>query len=182
METQRVSWRGAGLLALLSIIPCTVASGDTDEAVGRPESPALTEGQTAGNWSLVTPTGKTLTFYEDSGDKPSVIIFWATWCPVCRKVMPELANLQAALPEGSANFYALNIAEDGDPVAYFAEHGYKFKLLLRADDVAKEYGMYNTPRILVVDRNRVVRYTLKKGWSLETLPTDLSQALERSRS
>jgi len=182
METQRVSWWAIGLLALLSVVHFTVASGDTDEAVGRPEPPALTEGQTAGNWSLATPTGKTMTFYEDSADKPSVIIFWATWCPACRKVLPELADLQASLPAGSANFYALNIAEDGDPVAYFAEHGYQFKLLLKADDVAKEYGMFGTPRVLVVDGNRVVRYTLKKGTSLEQLLTDLRETLERSRS
>jgi len=182
METQRVSWRVVGLLTLLSVIHCTVASGDADEAVGRPEPPALTEGQTAGNWSLATPTGTTVSFYEDSNDKPSVIIFWATWCPACRMVMPELAKLQASLPEGSANFYALNIAEDGDPVAYFAEHEYKFRLLLGADDVAKEYGMFGTPRILVVDRHRVVRYTLKKGTSLEQLLIDLKEVVERSTS
>lgn len=182
MNTRHGGWRVAGLLALLSVIHCSVASDGTDQAVGRPETPALTEGQTADNWSLATPTGTTVSFYEDSGDKPSVIIFWATWCPSCRKVMPELAKLQASLPEGSANFYALNIAEDGDPVAYFAEHDYKFKLLLGADDVAKRYGMFGTPRILVVDRDRVVRYTLKKGTSLEQLLIDLREVVERSKS
>lgn len=182
MEIQRLSWRAAGLLALLSVIHCAVASGDTDEAASRPESPALTVGQKAGDWSLATPAGTTVSFYEDSGDKPSVVIFWATWCPACRKVMPELARLQASLPEGSANFYALNIAEDGDPVAYFAENDYKFRLLLNADDVAKGYGMFGTPRILVVDGGKVVRYTIKKGTSLEQLLTDVREALERSSS
>ena len=96
--------------------------------------------------------------------------------------MPELAKVQASLREGSANFYALNIAEDGDPVACFAEHDHKFKVLLNADDVAKGYGMFGTPRILVVDSKRVVRYTLKKGTSLEQLLVHLRAVLEELKS
>ena len=55
-------------------------------------------------------------------------------------------------------------------------------MMLNADDVAKGYGMFGTPRILVVDGGKVVRYTIKKGTSLEQLLTDVREALERSSS
>lgn len=178
MKTQRASWWTASLLALPAAVYCGAAGGEADKTASPPEPPPLTVGQTAGDWSLSTPSGRTVSFYEDSGDKASVIIFWATWCPVCRKWLPELAKLQASLPEGSANFYALNIAEDGDPVAYFASNGYKFQLLLKAEDVAKEYGMFGTPRVLVVDSDKVVSYALGKGTSIEQLIADLRAILK----
>ena len=174
------SWHAAGLLAFLASIYCAFATGNTNDSADPPRSPAITIGDTASDWSLVTPAGKTVSFYEDSGARPSVLIFWATWCPACRKVMPELAKLQSSLPEGSANFYALNVKEDGDPVAYFSEQNYGFELLLNADDVAKDYGMFGTPRILVVDGNKVVRYTRRKGTSLEQTLVDVREALEHS--
>jgi thiol-disulfide isomerase/thioredoxin len=138
-----------------------------------PDAGMLQVGEQAGNWSLQTPAGETLSFYEHSGDRPSLILFWATWCPICGKLMPELAKLQASLPEGSVNFYALNVSEDGDPVAYFKEHGYRFHLLLNADDVEDLYGTFGTPRLFLVDGNKIVRYTLKATTSREELVTDL---------
>jgi cytochrome c biogenesis protein CcmG/thiol:disulfide interchange protein DsbE len=126
---------------------------------------------------MQTPAGETISFYEHSGDRPSLILFWATWCPSCRKLMPELATLQASLPEGSVNFYALNVSEDGDPVAYFKEHGYRFHLLLNADDVEDLYGTFGTPRLILVDGSKIVRYTLKATTSQEELMNDLRASL-----
>lgn len=116
-------------------------------------------GETAQDWTLQTPAGESVVFYETSGDKPSVLLFWATWCPYCQKLMPVLADLQATLPPGTANFYALNVFEDGDPVAFFADHGYEFELLLKADEIAEKYGVVATPGIVVVDVDNTVIYS-----------------------
>lgn len=137
----------------------------------------LQVGDRAGNWALQTPTGETISFHEHSGDRPSVILFWATWCPSCVKLMPELARLQASLPEASVNFYALNVNEDGDPVAYFKENGYRFHLLLNADDVEASYGTFGTPRLFLVDGDKTVSYTLKTATSREKLLADLRAIL-----
>lgn len=178
---KRFFWsRGAKAVYAIAGVAFVVVAGWVAYRINFPDAGMLQVGERADNWSLQTPAGETVSFYEHSIDRPSLILFWATWCPVCRKMMPELAKLQASLPEGSVNFYALNVSEDGDPVAYFKEHGYRFHLLLNADHVEDLYGTFGTPRIFLVDGNKIVRYTLKANTSLEELMTDLRASLAAS--
>jgi len=157
---KRFFWsRGAKIVYAIVGIAFLSAASWVAYRVNFPDAGMLKVGARAGNWSLETPAGETLSFYEHSGGRPSLILFWATWCGSCAKLMPELARLQASLPEGSVNFYALNVSEDGDPVAYFKKHGYQFNLLLKADDVEDAYGTFGTPRLFLVDGAQTVRYT-----------------------
>ena len=134
-------------------------------------------GETARNWNLQTPAGDSVVFYETSGNKPSVLIFWATSCPYCQALMPVLADLQATLPTGIANFYALNIFEDGDPVAFFADHEYEFELLLNADEIADEYGVFATPGIMLIDVDNTVLYSRLGTGSPDAIAEDLRTIL-----
>jgi thiol-disulfide isomerase/thioredoxin len=175
---KRIFWsRGAKAVYTIVGLTFVALAGWVAYRINFPDVGMLQVGQQAGNWSLQTPAGETISFYEHSGDRPSVILFWATSCPSCRKLMPKLATLQASLPEGSVNFYALNVSEDGDPVAYFKEHGYRFHLLLNADDVEDLYGTFGTPRLILVDGSKIVRYTLKATTSQEELMNDLRASL-----
>jgi len=146
-----------------------------------PDAMMVDVGRKADDWTLSTPSGRALSFYANSGDRPSVILFWATWCPSCRKLMPALEELKASLPAGSANFYALNVHEEGDPEAYMRQHGYDFELLLEAEGVAKQYGMYGIPRVVLVDPDKTVRYTLRRGTSDEQVVEDLRWLLKTRR-
>lgn len=66
------------------------------------------------------------------------------------------ALYQEFAPRG-VHFYAMNIWEDGDAVAYFATHGYHLPLFLAADLVAEDYGVAGTPAIIVVDGDLGIR-------------------------
>ncbi|MDZ7643997.1 MAG: TlpA disulfide reductase family protein [Woeseiaceae bacterium] len=52
--------------------------------------------------------------------KPTVMVFWATWCPYCKAFMPYLAEIQRDYGEDSINVVLINHKERGagDPVAY----------------------------------------------------------------
>ena len=116
------------------------------------------------DWALVDSDGITVNFYEHSANRPAVLIFWATWCPHCRALMPYLERLRKEFAP-AVNFYALNVWEDSDPVAHMADNGYEFHLLLDADAVAKTYGITGTPGLIVVDENRGVIYVHRSGTS-----------------
>lgn len=119
--------------------------------------------QTVPDWTLESAGGEAVNFTTHSAGRPAVLLFWATWCPYCRDLMPELEAVRAEFAIRDVRFYALNIWEEGDPVAYMREHGYGFELLLDADPVAAQYGVKGTPGLLVVDAARRVVYVRTSG-------------------
>jgi thiol-disulfide isomerase/thioredoxin len=99
------------------------------------------------SWSLQTAAGDTVNF-PDQRDGPAILLFWASWCPYCKLLMPELQAIAAEYP-GELSIYAINFRDDGDPAAYLQEHGYTFTLLLDGGAVAEQYGIHGTPGLLI---------------------------------
>jgi cytochrome c biogenesis protein CcmG/thiol:disulfide interchange protein DsbE len=130
------------------------------------------------NWSLLDASGENINFYDDAQGRPAVLLFWATWCPYCRALMPYLESLRQEFSDRGVRFYALNIWEDADPIAYMREKNFGFRLMLEADDVAKEYGIKGTPGLIAVDARRKIIYQRRSGTSPEQVETELMNALE----
>src|SRR5690606_39321373 len=100
-------------------------------------SEPLNVGSTAPDWSLKTKEGETLSYYEDSDNKVSIILFWATWCPYCATLMPHLEVVYRKYRSKGLKFYAIDIFEDGklNPVEYFDDREFSYTLLLDGDEV-----------------------------------------------
>jgi thiol-disulfide isomerase/thioredoxin len=120
-------------------------------------------GDDAPDWSLKSPAGAQVNFYADSKDQISVILFWATWCPYCRELMPHIQAVADEFKGKPVRFYALNVWEDSDPVAHMQQHGFTFSLLLAAERAADEFGVKGTPGLFVVDKSHVIRYMRVSG-------------------
>jgi hypothetical protein len=93
--------------------------------------------------------------------------------------MPHLDKLCAEFAPADVRFYALNIWEDGDPIAYVSEKDYGFQVLLAADDVAQDYGVKGTPAVIAVDADRRVIYVRKLGASPAQVTDDLRTVLKK---
>ena len=120
-------------------------------------------GDTVSDWTLPDSSGKKLNYYEDSAAKVSVLLFWATWCPFCRSLMPHLQEVANVYGDKPVRFYALNVWEENDPAEHMRERGFTFTLLLDADAVAEKYNVRGTPGLLVVDRKHRVLYKRLSG-------------------
>jgi len=88
-----------------------------------------------------------------------VYLFWASWCPYCRALMPHLQSLEDEFGS-EVTIYALNFRDQQDPAAYLGEHGFDFVLLPQADDVAEKWGVQGTPGLFIVDRGGRIRFNL----------------------
>jgi len=86
-------------------------------------------------------------------------LFWASWCPYCKALMPHLQSIQIEYGD-DVRIYALNIRDDEDPVAFMQEHGYDFVLLPNADPVMALYGVRSTPGVFLVDQGGNIRFNL----------------------
>jgi peroxiredoxin len=94
-------------------------------------------------------------------NKPTLLIFWATWCPPCRA---ELAHLQEGVIDvfGDAiNVLPLSRGEKREVVEeYIAKMGYTFAVGL--DSEQKAYNRYASnyiPRCFVIDTDGTVLYS-----------------------
>lgn len=105
----------------------------------------------APDWSLDAEDGARVDFHVDARGAPAVLFFWASWCPHCGRALPVMERLYQEFAPRGVHFYALNVWEDGDAVAYFRDHGYHLPLFLAADLVAEDYGIEGTPGIVVTD-------------------------------
>ncbi len=128
-----------------------------------PTANALQVGDKAPNWILEAAEGGPIAYYQNSENQYSVLFFWATWCPYCQALMPEMTKLQHTLKNKPVNFYGLNLWEDADPEAYLREKGLSMKLLLGAENVADRYGVKGTPGVFLVAPNHEILYMRKAG-------------------
>ena len=109
-------------------------------------------------------TGKTYTLSEFQGKKVVMLEFWATWCDICKREMPNLVKLandwrpkgfeilSVVLPSGNVN----------DIKKIITEKKLNYPALLDADlSVAtKLYGLAGPiPLKVVIDHKGVIRYS-----------------------
>lgn len=120
-------------------------------------------GEMVSDWTLSDSSGEKLNYYQNSEGKVSVLLFWATWCPYCRSLMPHLQEVANVHKDKPIRFYALNIWEEDDPVSYMKDRGFTFKLLLAAEVVADKYDVRGTPGLFVVDKDHRVLYKRLSG-------------------
>lgn len=83
-----------------------------------------------------------------------LVNFWATWCPPCRREMPNLDAIAAHFPD---DVVVLSISEDQDPLKvgeFLGGISYHPVVLLDSDSkVGQEFHVDGIPRTFVFDRN-----------------------------
>ena len=103
--------------------------------------------------------------FEDAEGQPRSLLdfhgkivllnIWATWCVPCRKEMPTLERLHAALGGPDFEVVALSIDRSTDAIRkFFAEIGIQ-KLAIYRDSSAKamrQLGVVGLPTTLLIDR------------------------------
>jgi cytochrome c biogenesis protein CcmG, thiol:disulfide interchange protein DsbE len=102
--------------------------------------------------------GNAVRFDPDHRSKPAVLLFWATWCPYCEALMPNLQKVYEAAGAKNLDVYAIDIKEDGDPIATLKKRGQTFTLVLEGDPIADQYHVKGTPGLFLVDAKGVIVY------------------------
>ncbi len=124
------------------------------------KSEPLQEGSAALDFSLETWTGDALQLYNNNG-KPTLINFWASWCPPCKKEMPHIQEAYEQYHD-DLNFFMINLTFNDNLEAmnrYIEENEFTFPVLLdKTGDVTKEYEVMAIPTTYIVDANNVITH------------------------
>ncbi|MBO7198776.1 MAG: TlpA family protein disulfide reductase [Alistipes sp.] len=136
-------------------------------------------GDVAPDFSVVMLDGSNVTLSALQG-KPTLLIFWATWCPPCRE---ELAHLQEGVIDvygDKINVLPVSRGEKHEVVEeYITKMGYTFAVGLDGEQEAyRKYATNYIPRCFVIDSNGTVVYS-GVGYD-ESIAGEVKAALDKS--
>ena len=114
------------------------------------EQKAVEDNSYQGTDWLLKNTEDTEIRLSDYQGKPVILVFWATWCPYCKKLLPGIAKLHEKYHTKGLTVFAVNIKEDWQPKTYWRNHDYQFDALLNGDDVAELYNVRGTPAVVFI--------------------------------
>ncbi len=106
------------------------------------------------DFTLTDLQGKTWTLKDMKG-KVVLVNFWATWCPPCRKEMPDLESLYNRFKDQGFVILAISEDEETPKVAPFiAEHKITYPILLDpGSKVNNLFQVEGIPKSFVYDRD-----------------------------
>ena len=126
---------------------------------------AIESGDVAPAWNATDFSGDAVTFPAMIDGKPTVLIFWATWCGYCKAFMPYLAGIQRDYGAQEINIVAINAREkgEGDPAAYVKGLGFSLTAIADGDAIADDYGVQFIPGLMIADTNGDIAWI--RGWT-----------------
>ena len=101
-------------------------------------------------------------------DKPMLIYFWATWCPICSVTSP---NINSLYQEDNKDYEIITIAmQSGNPSeikAYLNENEFSFPVLNDTfGELANKFRVKGVPTFYILDKNRNV-VSVERGYTSE---------------
>lgn len=115
--------------------------------------------------NLTDLNGKTVSSADIKKDeKITIISFWATWCPPCKK---ELNNISEEYTDWQKKYNLKVVAISIDDIKssnkikpYMDEHHWNFQVLLDiSQDLKRALNIQNVPFTLLLDKNGKIVYT-----------------------
>ena len=100
--------------------------------------------------------------------QPTLVVFWASWCPVCQVELPKLHTLFDKVKGRGLQVLAIGFADEEHKIRrYVQSHSaiFDFPVLYDPQDaVAKRFGVVGTPTIYLINRSGGIEYVT---WLIE---------------
>lgn len=147
------------VLSLVIIVSIIIVSGNGIEArsnkiISENILAVEKDGDKAPNFSLKSVDDKTVKLSDYKG-KIVIIDFWATWCPPCRRGIPDLISIQK---EFKKDVVVIGISLDRDKTikdvpGFVKEYGINYPVVYGDDKVVVDYGgIRSIPTSFVIDK------------------------------
>lgn len=126
------------------------------------------------DFSVNSLTGEKTTL-SDAGSDYFLVVFWATWCPHCTRLLPDLSKIY--FPESKNKFQILAISLDDEPSdleAFLKEGDYKFSVVCDykkwKGELVQLLDIYATPTMFLLNKDRTI---LAKPTTFDELKAEL---------
>jgi peroxiredoxin len=134
---------------------------------------------------LTTLDGDTIALEAQKGSV-LLINFWATWCPPCRKEIPDLVDLQEELGPRGLQVIGVSFDREGAEVVrpFVEERDVNYPIVAdTSQSVESELGpIYGLPTTLVVDADGMVRRRIVGVFPVDKMRSTLDSMLTAGAS
>lgn len=159
-------WIVTTILAAVLAALLTGCGGSGGAGVG------IREGNVAPSFSALSLDGKAVTL-QDLAGKPTVLVFWASWCGPCRAEIPHVNEVTEAYGE-TVNVMGINLGEDPTTAKSVAGSMKYPSLLDPQSSIGASYRVSSIPLVVILDGEGRIRY---RGTGLPRDPHTLLDGL-----
>ncbi len=144
-------------LLWLSLLALLLASCSAPEQQDGDSLPV--KGKSMPEFQMNTLDGKQVNSHSQFVGKVIILNVWATWCPPCRKEMPDLIRLSRLLPANKFTVIGLSVDNNADDVrAFIKEYHIPFPIFW--DKGGKQVagpilGTFKYPETYIINRRGV---------------------------
>ena len=163
------------VLALISLIIAGCSSSGSSNKPDGNSNTATVNSINVPQFSAKDIDGELRHSSEWLGKQPVVINVWGTWCPPCRREIPDLAKLYEEYKPKGVELISLAVKDTPERVRQYAErNNMNWVLLMSEDQILIDYkATRGVPTTIFIDKNgnEVARFigmkdydALKKGF------------------
>lgn len=153
-----------GIISFALLLSISISCGDADS--GSSDTSAMNDAKATEAKPVVTSTGSNNLFTvqdlsgqvrtadEWIGKQPVVINFWGTWCPPCRREIPELVKLYDEYRSKGVEIIGVALERSAGPSQvqqFAAQNGMDWVLVLGNQQIAETYQIQSVPTIVTYD-------------------------------
>ncbi|RPA51142.1 protein disulfide oxidoreductase [Shewanella vesiculosa] len=115
--------------------------------------------------SLFTSTSVEMKQQSNSlsiSNKPTLVYFWGTWCPICQVTSPMVNSVSS-----DQDYQVISIAvasgTDAEITTFMQQHDYRFEVINQqnqpqAISLSQQWGAMALPAIYIIDTNNNIRF------------------------
>ncbi len=132
--------------------------------------PLAAEGPKPPTFELVSLDGDRFT-QDDLKGKVTLVVFWASWCGVCKHELPKIQHLQKSLEGKPFQVRAIGFKDSEANIRRYTKmHRETFSFPVyfdRGDRVSSKFGATVTPTLFLFDKNGELVIPYRGGGLLE---------------
>ncbi|MFJ7638278.1 TlpA disulfide reductase family protein [Peribacillus sp. NPDC097206] len=166
-------------VVLLSLIAVAIVQAMDDKPDKNEEGNSmggLKIGAKAPDFTLETLNGKQVNLSDYKGKKV-MLNFWATWCPPCKKEMPDMEKYSKQAGEDVV-ILAVNIDPENDVQAFIDDNGITFTIPLDSQSakqpVNDQYKVMAIPTTYFIDSEGIIRNKMVKAMQFNEMEQNIN--------
>ncbi|MGE7604843.1 TlpA disulfide reductase family protein [Peribacillus sp. NPDC097675] len=166
-------------VVLLSLITVAIVQAMDNKPEPKDDSDSiggLKIGAKAPDFTLETLDGKQVNLSDYKGKKV-LLNFWATWCPPCKKEMPDMEKYSKKSGEDVV-ILGVNIDPENDVQAFVDENGITFTIPLDSQSAKRPvnelYKVMAIPTTYFIDSEGIIRNKVVKAMQFNEMEQNIN--------